>query len=123
MLRVSSLTILCLSLAACANNVPSSPESLPTVADSPTAGTEPTVQDENAPSGVQEIITVAEIPDAPKAERTVEKQEVICERVRRTGTHRATRICRTRAEIERESLDGKDTFDELHRAQRAQREY
>lgn len=47
----------------------------------------------------------------------------ICERVRRTGTHRSQIICRTRAEIERESDEGKDTFDSLRNSQINTSEY
>ena len=47
----------------------------------------------------------------------------VCERVRRTGTHRSEVVCRTRAEVEQESRDGKQTFDSLRRDQMNTTEY
>lgn len=41
----------------------------------------------------------------------------VCERVRRTGTHRSTIICRSRAEAEQEAVEGKQTFDSLRDSQ------
>ena len=49
--------------------------------------------------------------------------ERVCERIRRTGTHRTTVICRTKAEIEQEAVDGKDTFDTLRNSQINSSEY
>ena len=43
--------------------------------------------------------------------------ELVCRRERRTGTHRAVRVCRTRAENERIKQESKDTFKDLHRNQ------
>lgn len=57
------------------------------------------------------------------AEGKLAEDDRICERVRRTGTHQSTLICRTRSEIEREAEAGKDTFDKLYDSQRASREY
>ncbi len=54
---------------------------------------------------------------------TVEDEDRVCERVRRTGTHRSTVVCRTRAEIERDSVDGKRTFDTLRNNQMNTTEY
>ena len=47
----------------------------------------------------------------------------VCERVRRTGTHRSTVICRSRAEVERDAVEGKQTFDTLRNSQRNSGEY
>lgn len=54
----------------------------------------------------------ADIPVAasPKTER-------VCTREKRTGTHRAVRVCRTRAELERLEDESKDMFRELHKSQ------
>jgi hypothetical protein len=53
--------------------------------------------------------------DIPIAAAT--RTERICTREKRTGSHRAIRVCRTRAEVERLEEEGKDTFRELHRSQ------
>lgn len=43
--------------------------------------------------------------------------ERICRREKRTGTHRAVRVCRTRAEMTRLEEESKKTFDELRKSQ------
>lgn len=62
------------------------------------------------PPGVEEkAVPVAAVVEDP--------DERICRREVRTGTHRAVRVCRTRAEIRRMEEDSKDTFKDLHREQ------
>ena len=50
-------------------------------------------------------------------------EDRVCERVRRTGTHRSTVVCRTRAEIEQEARESKQTFDTLRNDQMNTTEY
>ena len=50
-------------------------------------------------------------------------EERVCERIRRTGTHRTTVVCRTRAEVEQEAREGKDAFDSLRNDQMNTTEY
>jgi hypothetical protein len=45
------------------------------------------------------------------------KNERICTREKRTGSNRAMRVCRTRAEVERLEEESKETFRTLHRSQ------
>ena len=66
---------------------------------------------------------VASVESTDSAARAEGAEEKVCERIRRTGSHRSTVICRTRAEIEAEAVAGKDTFDQLYDSQRASREY
>jgi hypothetical protein len=54
------------------------------------------------------------IPVAASGESPTDR---ICHREMRTGSHRAVRVCRTRAEIARLEEESKDTFRELHRSQ------
>ena len=61
--------------------------------------------------------------DAIAAGDVYANEDRVCERVRRTGTHRSTVICRTRAEVERDVDEGKRTFDSLRNSQRNSGEY
>ncbi len=45
-------------------------------------------------------------------------RRVVCVRERRTGSHRAKRVCRTEAEIEQLRVEGQDIFEDLHRSQK-----
>ena len=60
---------------------------------------------------------------AVEADETYANEDRVCKRVRRTGSHRSEVICRSRAEIERESVEGKQTFDSLRDSQRNSGEY
>ena len=61
--------------------------------------------------------------EAPKVEQSEvpivlsNKNERVCTREKRTGSNRAMRVCRTRAEMERLEEESKDTFRALHRSQ------
>lgn len=62
-------------------------------------------------------VTAVEPVAAVQAEAPA-KDDRICRREVRTGTHRAVRVCRTRAEIERIEQESKDTFRDLYESQR-----
>jgi hypothetical protein len=46
------------------------------------------------------------------------RRRLVCVRERRTGSHRAKRVCRTEAEIEKLRIEGQDSFEDLHRSQK-----
>lgn len=126
-----TLTFCCV-LVACSTAVPRSAEqgsAQPPVTVPPTPEATPeaaTDERGSTPADGSDVITVSDIPRIPEQPDILEQQEQpekICTYERKTGTHRATRVCRTRAQIEQESLKGKQTFDELHRSQRVQGEY
>ena len=60
---------------------------------------------------------------AGEASETYANEDRVCERVRRTGSHRSQIICRTRAEIEQEATESKRTFDSLRNDQMNTTEY
>lgn len=66
---------------------------------------------------------VASIPESPRPVATADnatdmpKSNYVCKRERQTGSNRAKNVCRTRAQIAQEELEGKDTFEDLHRSQ------
>jgi hypothetical protein len=65
-----------------------------------------------------EVIPVADVPTVPQVNHEGDKNDIICQRVKPTGSHRARRVCRTRAEIERSAIEGKKTINEMERVQR-----
>jgi len=71
----------------------------------------------------EDVLVVVDIPEdsATTAEAgdldMPAPSELVCVRERRTGSHRARKICRSRAQIAKEELEGKDTFEDLHRSQ------
>lgn len=72
---------------------------------------------------VDGVIESARVPEVPKTDvgpamaEAALSNNLICRVERRTGSNRPIRVCRTRAQIEQAELDGKDTFEELHRSQ------
>ena len=61
--------------------------------------------------------------DETMADDAFANDDRVCERVRRTGTHRSMVICRSRTEVERDAVEGKQTFDTLRNSQRNAGEY
>lgn len=71
-------------------------------------------------SGAESEIEMVDVPAVEESEipaMTPNANERVCRREIRTGTHRAVRVCRTRAEMNRLEEEGKDTFRELHKSQ------
>jgi hypothetical protein len=60
---------------------------------------------------------------APAAGETLASDDQVCKQVRRTGSHRRVLICRSRAEIEQEAEESKQTFDGLRNSQMNAGEY
>jgi len=92
-----------LGIAACATSVPESPTPVAS------AGNEAT-----PPVGEVEIVAV---PEVPKVADVPVRDEVICRMEKRTGTNRATRVCRTRSGNKKSAREGKETFEVLRRSQ------
>ena len=102
------IAVICLGVAACATSVPES--TMPAVK----AGNSATDSKSTTPVGEVEIVAVPEVPmvtDVPV------RDEVICRMEKRTGTHRAVRVCRTRSGNARSARKGKETFEVLRRSQ------
>ena len=118
MYRHSLTAIIFVVIAACATNEPQT--------TTPVSKVEKPATNENN-SDEKGDIQVAEVPDVPKAPGSAavmpDQQEIICHREKRTGSHRLTRVCRTRAEIEKTEAEAKDSFKEMLEIQRNQTEY
>lgn len=121
MKRFYLTSFLTLCLAACATEPPSQPASESTVrATSARATAE---AETSAATDDDEGIVVVDTPNVPKVAVTEEEFEVpnggerVCRLERRTGTHRARRVCYTRTEIERMAIKSKEAFDDLNRSQ------
>ncbi len=97
-----------LGIAACATSVPESPTPVAS------AGNPATDNKATPPVGDVEIVAIPEVPmvtDVPV------RDEVICRMEKRTGTNRATRVCRTRSGNAKSARKGKETFEVLRRSQ------
>ena len=105
--------VMCISSCA-SNGVPTAAES----AAAPVVAMDESATAPEAPARGE----ISQI-DSPMVEQTsgptavARQDERICRREMRTGSHRAMRVCRTRAEIERMEEESKDTFKSLHDSQ------
>ncbi len=97
-----------LGLAACATPGRESTE--------PAANTGPSATN-GASSARTSEIEVADIPEVPKATDIPVRDKVVCRMEKRTGTNRATRVCRSRSSINRTATEAKETFEDLRRSQ------
>ncbi len=84
---------------------------------------ESTTESATPAPATDDLIVVVDIPgeSATPAEASdldlPAQSDLVCVRERRTGSHRARKVCRTRAQIAKEEQDGKDDFEDLHRSQ------
>lgn len=102
------MAVICLGIAACATSVPES------ITPGVKAGNSAMDSKSTTPVGEVEIVGIPEVPmvtDIPV------RDEVICRMEKRTGTNRATRVCRTRSGNARSARKGKETFEVLRRSQ------
>jgi len=97
-------------IAACATSGPEVPAPAPQV-DTMVTSNEPVAAEGELefadPPKVTEAENVADQASTPK------KPAIVCRKEKRTGSHRVTKICRTRAEIEAEEAASKDAINEL----------
>jgi len=97
-----------LGIAACATSVPESA--------TPVASAGNSASDNEAAPPVGDVEIVA-IPEVPMVTDVPVRDEVICRMEKRTGTNRATRVCRTRSGNAKSARKGKETFEVLRRSQ------
>ena len=76
-----------------------------------------------ADDGVEDPVAAAETAETAEIGETYANDDRVCQRIRRTGTHRSEIVCRSRAEIERDSVEGKQTFETLRNNQRNTSDY
>ena len=126
-MRMLTTIVILLCVSACASEGP--PAAASSAADMPvTASAEAEAASADATMASEDQLDFVDIPPVeadetiPVAEQS-NKNERVCRREMRTGTHRAVRVCRTRAEMDRLEQEGKDTFKDLHRDQSISREY
>lgn len=110
-----------LGLAACAST---GPEPVATVAPVPTAVASQSIPTANEPVAeeselhvvdVPEIAQVAQLAHHTPQENTPDPDELICKRIKTTGSHRVTRVCMTRAEIEQRRAESRAMIDNLRK--------
>lgn len=105
-----------LGIAACATPGPKLPEPVAMSEDSLTHDTPDSVTSETSSATAGELEFV-DIPEVAEAADVAVKDKIICSMERRTGTHRAKRVCRTASSIEKSSREGKEAFEVLRRSQ------
>ena len=105
-----------LALTACASTAPTATDSSVPAA-SAAADLPPATSDVEEPGSSNGDIQVLNIEGQEKVALPTDEPEIVCRRERRTGSHRAIRVCRSKAEIERTAREGKDAFEELNRSQ------
>ena len=64
--------------------------------------------DEAQDADTSEILTAADVR---------RQSEVICRMEKRTGTNRASRVCRSRSQTARSAVEAKETFEILRKSQ------
>ena len=97
-----------LGIAACVTSVPQSQESGAEARTSATTSNSATPASEMVVIDVLEVSEVAIVPG---------QDEVVCRLERRTGTHRKTRVCRSRSQIARSSIEARESFEVLRKSQ------
>lgn len=97
-----------LGIAACATSGPEPSDS--------NATAEIPVADDDSMAAVDEL-EVVDVPEVSKVDITPARDEVICRMEKRTGSHRAERVCRRRSQDPRSAAETKETFEELRRSQ------
>lgn len=103
-----------LAITACASTAPTAPDTpIPAAA----AESSPATSNAEEPGSSTGDIQVVNIEGQEKVALQTDEPEIVCRRERRTGSHRAIRVCRSKAEIERTAREGKDAFEELNRSQ------
>ncbi len=102
------VAVIFLGIAACATSVQESPQ--------PVASAGNPAPDSKSTTPVGEVEIVA-VPEVPMVTDIPVRDEVICRMEKRTGTNRATRVCRTRSGNARSAREGKETFEVLRRSQ------
>ena len=106
-----------------ATTVSATPAPMPTATPTPTPtpidSQHTQTADESQTATATELHSI-EPPQVEQSEAPIvmsNKNERVCTREKRTGSNRAMRVCRTRAEMERLEEESKDTFRALHRSQ------
>ena len=116
--------IICIGLTACAASGPAVPPPNQNSEKTENATERPTeivTQNESQASPASEVVVV-DIPQEPVSVSGVTEEpvrkELVCKRERQTGSNRARKVCRSREQIAKDELEGKKTFEDLHRSQR-----
>ena len=115
MYRPVMLALSVTALAACSTAPPAAQESEPQTHQSESDGGQSASEDKVAAVG--DINQAAAASEPGITDMPPRGDEVICVRERRTGSNRAKKVCRTRAEIERDRIEGKETFEGMRQAQ------
>lgn len=116
--RIYLVGVISSGLAACAS---SGPEPVTTVATAPTAVAGQSIPTANEPVAEESELHVVDVPEvAQVAHHTPQgdapdPNELICRRIKITGSHRMTRVCMTRAEIEQRRAESRAMIDDMRR--------
>lgn len=117
--RIYLLGAIFLGLAACAS---SGPEPVTTVATVQTVASNQAVPAGNEPVAAESELHVVDVPEVAQVahhtvqENTSDPDELICRRIKTTGSHRVTRVCMTRAEIEQRRAESRAMANKIRNA-------
>ena len=120
--RIYLVGVIFSGLAACAST---DPEPVATVATAPTAVVSQSIPTANEPVAegselhvvdVPEVAQVAQVAHHSPQEDIPNPDELICRRIKITGSHRVTRVCMTRAEIEQRRAESRAMADGVRKA-------
>ncbi len=103
-----------LGIAACATSVPQSQESGAEARNSATTSNTATTSNSATPASEMVVI---DVPKVSEVAIVPGQDEVVCRMERRTGTHRKTRVCRSRSQIARSSIEARESFEVLRKSQ------
>ena len=112
-----------IGISACAASGPDSSHPVAKAENATESATESTTESATPAPATEDVITVVDIPEesaTPTEASDLDvpvRSDLVCVRERRTGSHRARKVCRSRAQIAKEEQEGKDTFEDLHRSQ------
>ena len=118
MIRGIIAAAILVGLAGCASS-PSEPAAQDAASTGPAAGA-PTAATRSAESN-EDGLQVVDVPDVPQMAAVSAQQsappedELICKRIRTTGSHRLTRVCVTRAMIEERRRRDQEMMGTLRR--------
>ena len=103
MIRLVIASAALLSIAACASSTPQMAE--------PVAQNTSVTGSVVVPAKASDSpIDVVDIPADEKTAVVSEQDRMICHRVKEIGTHRTTKVCRTRGQIDAERAAARDTL-------------
>lgn len=110
MIRQCVATAIFLNIVACATSGPESKVSV-AQADTSTTSTDPVARKSEGDDPIEDV----DAPKIPRNETVSRNSAIVCTKERITGSHRLTKVCRTRSEIESRRTADQDMIRKVQR--------